>query len=287
MQVGQLGEKVMNYMNKHSMAMGIEINPKLVGALFTDKIGDTLRLFCFYTNGETSQFDVPHEDNRDNLRGLLASLNAEETCTSLILDEVVQGRVYVQANNQHWLYTLLRSPGNIPPPLNADIADLPWQVCWRSHEAEVLRYQQPNDPERCLAIRTRIGENDAARLVKTSKAFTHPVSIPSKRPQPRPYLNLAVALLALVVLVGATLFYTFRQSHRAAAAPVAAVQTKALPAMPGYYLLCNHRISGPYPAKVIADMTAGGLFSDGTMCRPENSMEWGKLAAVFPPVARN
>lgn len=275
-------------MIKNSLAMGIEINPKLVGALFTDKIGDTLRIFCFYTNGETSQFDVPHEDNRDSLRSLLSTLNTEETCTSLILDEVVQGRVYVQANNQHWLYTLLRSPGNIPPPLNADIADLPWQVCWRSHEAEVLRYHRPDDSERCLAIRTRIGENDAARLVKTSKAFTHPVSIPRKQPQRWLHLNLAMALLALGVLAAATLFYTFKQSHRAAAAaPVAAVQAKALPAAPGYFLLYNHRISGPYPAKVIADMNAGGLFNDETLCRPENSMEWGKLVAAFPPVARN
>ena len=85
-------------MSKQSLAMGIEVNPKLVGALFTDKIGDTLRVYCYYTTGETSQFDVPEEDNRENLRSLLATLNTEETCTSLIQDEVVQGRVYVQAD---------------------------------------------------------------------------------------------------------------------------------------------------------------------------------------------
>ena len=76
-------------MAKQSVAIGIEVNPKLVGALFTDKVGSLLRVFCVYTNGETSQFDVAEENNRESLRGLLAALNTEETCTSLILDEVV------------------------------------------------------------------------------------------------------------------------------------------------------------------------------------------------------
>ena len=274
-------------MSKYSLAMGIEVNPKLVGALFTDKIGDSLRVFCYYTNGEISQFDVPEEENRESLRGLLATLNTEETCTSLIQDEVVQGRVFVQSGKDHWLYTLLRSPGQTPPPLNADIADLPWQVCWRSFEAEVLRYAQTDGPERCIAIRTHINENDASRLVRTSKAFTRPVSIPRKQPHRWLYAYIAIALLALGAVIGGTLFYTFKQNRTVAALPKQVAPAKVDSESGAYYLLFNHKISGPYPAKVIADMSASGLFNDETMCRPENSTEWGKIAAVFPRVAQN
>lgn len=269
--------------------MGIEVNPKLVGALFTDKIGDTLRVFCYYTNGETSQFDVPEEDNRESLRSLLATLNTEETCTSLIQDEVVQGRVYVQADKEHWLYTMLRSPGQIPPPLNADIANLPWQVCWRSSQgAEVLRYTQPEGPERCVAIRNHLSENDASRMVRTSKAFTRPMSVSQKQPPRRDNALIGTALLVLGLLMCVTLFFTVKQSHVVVSVPAPAVQAKVVPVPSGgYFLLYNHRISGPYPAKVVADMSASGLFNDETMCRPENSTEWGKLAAAFPRLAQN
>lgn len=273
--------------------MGIEIKPQLVGALFTDKIGDTLRVFCYYTNGEFSQFDVAEEDNRESLRSLLSTLNTEETCTSLIQDEVVQGRVYVQADKEHWLYTVLRTPGQIPPPLNADIADLPWEVCWRSHEAEVLRFTQAGGLERCVAIRTHISEADANRLVRTSKAFMRPVSmaIPRKQPQRSTQAHIGIALVALVLIAGANLFFTIKRNHTLVA--VLPSQPNSTPAKVvtgpagGYYLLYNHKISGPYPAKVVSDMSANGLFNDETMCRPENSTEWGKLAAAFPRVAQN
>lgn len=54
-------------MNKLQNIIGLEINPKYVGALFTERVEKTLRIFCFYTHGGTSQFDVPAEDNLDNL----------------------------------------------------------------------------------------------------------------------------------------------------------------------------------------------------------------------------
>lgn len=276
-------------MSKNSLAMGIEIKPQLVGALFTDKIGETLRVFCYYTNGEISQFDVPEDDNRESLRSLLATLNTDDTCTSLIQDEVVQGRVYVKTDKEHWLYTMLRSPGQIPPPLNADIADLPWEVCWRSHEAEVLRYTRAEGPERCIAIRTHISENDASRLVQSSKAFTRPASVPQKQPQRRDNAYVGPALFVLGLLMCVTLFFTVKQSRVVVSAPAPAIQAKKVEpeVRGGYYLLYNHKISGPYPAKVVADMSASGLFNDETMCRPENTTEWGKLAAAFPRVAQN
>lgn len=275
-------------MAKQSVAIGIEINPKLVGALFTDRIGSTLRVFCFYTNGETSQFDVPAEDNCESLGGLLVALNAEETCTSLILDEVVQGRVYVKTGDKHWLYTVLRSPGQIPPPLNADIADLPWQKVWQSHESEVLRYAQPDSSERCLAVRTLINENDASRLVRAARAFTAPVSIPRKQPTRLVHVYAGLMLLLLGATLATTIFYASRQPRLVAAAPPAPIEQARTASDTGeFYLLSNHKISGPYPAKIVTEMNAGGLLNDETLCRPASSTEWGRVAAAFSQVARN
>ncbi len=269
-------------MIKHSQTIGIEINPKLIGVLLTEKIGDTLRLFCFYTNAEISQVDVPAEENRDNLRAFFTTLNMEETCSSLILDEVVQGRVYLKIENQHWLYTLLKSSRAALPPLNADLADLPWRVIWRSQEAQVLEYGQPGDAEHCYAIRKEIGESDAERLVKNSKAFTKPVSIPRKQPHRWVYANLVIALLAVGILVSATILYTFKQGNHASTQKLAVG-----PAVPnvsvtvGCFLLYNHQITGPFPVKFIADLNTASLLNPEVLCRLENSNDWIKPADLL------
>jgi GYF domain 2 len=277
-------------MNKRSHAVGIEINPKLIGVLLTERIGNTLRMFCFYTSGCTSQFDVPAEENRDNRHELFSSLNVEATCSSVILDEAVQGRIYAQSENQHWLYTLLISPGN-RLPLNADIGDLPWQVIWRSQEMEALQYRATEGAEPSFALRSRLTEDDALRLVKNSKSFTNPVSPLRKPPHRWLLLNIALVLVALAVVVTATVFYTFKQNHNHTSRPAPALNTKntapATPTGSSYFLLYNRQISGPYPTKVIADMNAAGLFNRDTMCRTEASTEWVKLATVFPPKTPN
>lgn len=267
-------------MTKHPHAIGIEINPRLVGVLFTEKSGDTLRMFCYYVNAEISQFDVPAMENQGNLQSLFASLNLEETCTSLILDEVVQGRIYVRDEHQHALYTLLKSPGDTLPPLNADIGELPWLVIWRSQEAEVLQYGQLGDPEHCFALRSHISESDAARLIKNSKAFTNPVSIPRIKTYRRPYLKIGLALLVAGVLAVATLFYLYKGDNHVEARSGAVTQpvVASVPATSGCYLLYKHQISGPYPTKVIIEMNAGGLLNAETLCRAENSEDWIKPA---------
>ena len=149
---------------------------------------------------------------------------------------------------------------------------------------------QPDGPERCIAIRTHINENDASRLVRTSKAFTRPVSVPRKQPHRWLYAYIVAALLALGTVIGGTLFYTFKKAPVTVAAEPKQIQTATARVEStggGYFLLYNHKICGPYPAKVVADMSANGLFNDETMCRPENSTEWGKVAAAFPRVAQN
>lgn len=268
-------------------AIGIEISPKFVGALFTERVDNTLRVFCFYTNGGVSQFDMPAQENLDNLHEFFSKLNMEETCTSLINDEVVQGRIYIQSEEGRWLYTLLSTPGDVLPPFNTHIHNLPWQTCWQSQEADILRYGEVGDPVHCYAIRTQISEGDAARLMKHSKAFTNPVSIEEKKPQRWFHLYIGIAIAALAVLIGLTLYYNHNKRHGvilparpAATAP--AVGEPTVTVTTGYYLLHNHQISGPYGVKVIADMRAGGLLDAATLCRPENSTDWVSLTNQFP-----
>ena len=266
-------------MTKQPKALGIEINPRLVGVLFTEKLGNTLRLFCYYVNGEISQFDAPAEENEANVRALFSTLNLEDTCTSLILDEVVQGRVYVQNESGHWLYTLLKATSDTLPPLNSDLGELPWQVIWRSQEVEVLHYGQLGDPEHCFALRSHISESDATRLIQNSKAFRNPVSIPRKKVYRRPYLKIVLTMLAAVGLVAASVIGTL-QFNGHAAVPLAPTVRAAATVSPtaGCFLLYKRQISGPYPVKVVADLNAGGLLDAETLCRPENSADWIKLS---------
>lgn len=267
-------------------AAGIEINPKFIGALFTERADNLIRVFCFFNNGGTSQFDVPAHENTDNLQVLYTKMNMDETCASVILDEVVLGRVFVSEGENHWLYTLLASPGTVLPAFDANICKLPWRLCWQSQVADILEYGKEGDRVHCFAIRTSISENDAGRLLKDSKAFTSPVSILKKEPQRWIYLNIGVVIVALGILIGLTVYYTFKQyripkdTQPAVSAAAASPQSPAA-LLAGYYLLYQHQISGPYPMKVIADMNANGLLNPETMCRPENSVEWGSLTNLL------
>ena len=262
-------------MTKSSHTIGIEINPKLLGVFFADRIGDTLRMFCFYTNAAISQFDVPAAENMDNLRAIFSKFQMEETCTSIIMEEAVQGRIYLKQGDQHWSYTMLKSPVNTMPPLNANLAELDWTVVWRTQELEVLRFGLPGDAEHCYAIRTQISESDSHRLMKSSNAFTQPVSPGRKKSRRWLYVNLAAAALIVSVAIGAAVIETIKENNRAPA-PVAASSFTPSPTS-GYYLLSNHQISGPYSLKSITDMKAGGLVGAGTMFRPENTADWSKL----------
>jgi hypothetical protein len=274
-------------MIKRPRAIGIEINPKLVGVLLTEKMGGTLRLFCYYVSAEISQFDVPAEENEGNLQSLLASLNLEGTCTSLILDEVVQGRIYIQADNQYWLYTLLKSTVDTLPPMNADIGELPWLVIWRSQEAEVIQYGQIGDPEHCFALRSHVSETTAVRLMKHSKAFLNPVSVPRIKTYRRPYLKIAVAVLTAGALLVAALTCFFKVKNNSASQQEPSAQIMApVSTNATCYLLFKHQISGPYPANVVEVMNGGGLLSPDTLWRADKSSDWVKLSELpkFPPI---
>jgi len=270
-------------MKNLNKASGIEINPKFVGAFFTEQIENRLRVFCFFTNGGTSQFELAADENLDNLQSFQSKLNMDETCSSVILDEVVQGRIYVRTEDACWLYTLLSTPGDVLPQINGDICDLPWRHCWRSLAADVLEYGQPGDPVHCFAIRTQISEGDASRLVKDAKAFINPLSLKKKTSHGLAFLTIGLATVLLGSLIAGTAFYTSKQKADGSFNPTVAPMATAEPTTCTYYLLYKHKIAGPYPVKIIASMNAGGLLAPETMCRPEKSTEWASLATLFPP----
>lgn len=270
-----------------SNVIGFEINPKFVGALFTERGDDYLRVFCFYLNGEVANFELPALDNMDSLRHFFSALKMEETCSSMIVDQVIQSRFYVRSHDKFWLYTVLSSPGNVITTNNSDICNLPWRVCWRSQEAEILQYGGSSRSLPCYAIRTVISEGDATRLVKESKAFTSPVIVRKKRSSRRLVLGgIAAALFLGISAVVAGSLIT-NQKHEApppVPAPVAqpARPVAKQPVAEKYYLLNDRQITGPYTPAGIADMKACGLLKPGTLCRPENAIEWTSLDTVFP-----
>lgn len=266
---------------------GIEINPKFVGALFTERVEETLRVFCFYINGGTSQFEVPAEANRDNLHHFFSKLNMDATCSSVVIDEVVQGRIHARSGAKHWLFTLLSAPGNVLPPFDADIFSLSWHLRWQSQETDILEFGKPGDFVHCLAIRTLISENSAARLLKESRAFTNPVSVRKKSFSRRFVLSGIAGALFLgitAVLAGSLIATQMQKTPTPVSTPVARPANTAVkqPAAEKYYLLNSRQITGPYTPAGIADMKACGLLSPETLCRPENATEWTRLDTVFP-----
>ena len=254
--------------------VGVEINPKFVGAFFTEHQEDLLRLFCFYMNGEVGRFDLPAKENQDSLRQFFTNLDIEETCSSFINDEVVRGRFYVRTENNYWLYTLLASPANMLPVTSADICSLPWNVCWRSPEAEVLEYGTPGEPVHCFAVRTVVTESDASRLLRQSKAFLNPIVVQKNRSHKRLCLSAGVGLVLLILPLMVTLFGMRYQAAHATARPaantVSAVESSVAP-RGNYYLLNNNQVTGPYPLNAIVQMQASGRLNIGVICRAEKS----------------
>lgn len=270
-------------MSNASNTIGIEINPNLIGAMFTERVGNTLRFFCFYTNSQISQFDVEADQNKEPLNSLFSKLKMEETCTSLILDEVVQGRLFVQEKGQLSVYTFLKSFGETLPPLNADLAAYHWNVIWRAQETEILECADERTGKGCYAIRTQISQNDAAQLMMASKAFSNPISKPRTKKFNWRALTIGVLLAFLALFIASTIYFASKQSSQVApptaTAVVSAVQGNGL----NYFLLCDHKISGPFPAKVVSAMNASGLLPADALYRPENSNDWLKIADLKTP----
>jgi hypothetical protein len=269
--------------------VGIEINPKFVGALFTEQVDGVIRVFCFYINGEIAHFEMSAKDNTDNLRHFFSRMNMEQTCSSVVIDDVVQGRFHVRSGENHWLYTLLSSPGNVLPLQINDICNHSWKVCWRSQEAEILEFGKAGEAVHCYAIRTTVSEQDTNRLVKESKAFCNPTFIRQKRTHSRLYLNLGLGLACLGTTLGLILFCALKSNSMASVQPAVTATASAAVSPPdtgNYYLLSNHQITGPYSVKTIAGLKAAGRLDADAMCRSETSTEWAGLSSILPTLAK-
>src|SRR5438094_525685 len=117
-------------MSSSIVVQGVEVNAKMVGALFTDRVGDVLSVFCLYKNGDAIQFTLPLEGNVEALDHLFRQLDMFDKCNSAIAGHVVRGRIYVQEREVNWMYTLLATTGSVCPPLGASIHTHRWKLVW-------------------------------------------------------------------------------------------------------------------------------------------------------------
>lgn len=270
-------------MKGKSTTLGIEVNATQIGALFTNSDGEEIRIFCYYQNGSISQFNVPAQENMENLRQLFDNMKMEITCTSFILPEAVQGRVFMNQGGHVRLYTILKTPGPAAP-LNADIANLEWQSVWKCPDTEVLCYNSPGGTGRSYAIRSEIKDDDAARLMQSSRAFCSPASPRFKPARQGGLTYVLLTLVCLSVIISATACFK-GHSESSAAAPRISTATTGAPAANGYFLMSGHRINGPYPGKVVTDLASAGLINNDAMCRAEGSTDWIKISDLLATAA--
>lgn len=262
----------------------------MIGALFTDRVGDRLRVFCFYLNGDAGHFDVPDEGNRDSLHALFSKLDMVDQCTSVILEKVVRGRIYVEREGVLQSYTLLATPGDVLPAFNSEIYNLPWKTVWASQEAEVLKLSGAGNAVHCYAIRSRINDVDAPELYRSSCAFTNPMFAAERLTQPyywvRPLAAAAgvVAVLALGWWLGYSTASGKGAEHVAArelklesrserARPVPAEEIKV-------QMLANRVITGPFTARELSQMNEGGKIPADAMFRVAGDVEWVTLREI-------
>ncbi len=268
----------------------MEINAAMIGALFTERVGDRLRVFCFYLNGDTGQFDVPEEENKDSLYNLFARLDMPGQCSSVILEKVVRGRVYTEQDGEMYSYTLLSTPEDVLPPLNADICRMPWKTIWSGDGAEVLRLAGVGRQMRCFAVRSRVSEVDASQLYRSANAFVNPRSFNGSIRQQNPILRQVVAgcLLVVALSLGLTLGYQFGYNRANAARPMAATPTTKPTQNPGgafkAHALLNQKIQGPFTMHDLAAMKSEGKLTPDALFRLEGSTEWVAYDALPWPL---
>ena len=259
---------------------GIEINPKLVGAIFTDTTDDVLRVFCLYVNGDTHEFDVPVEENHESIHALYAQLDMLDKCNSAIVDQVVQGRIYTQDDKSCWMYTLLATQGSCAPRLNASIHLLRWKKVWAAKGTDVLLLGSRSRRNYCYAVRTEITEEHLREMLKQSRAFVHPVPRATRRTLP--VATLVTLLLAGGALAGGSTWFHFRDRsplvvHATPAKRPASAPKPVAPTNANYYVLAGGKIQGPLPAVSIRKLRETGEVALEALVRREGELDWCKL----------
>ncbi|TAK93203.1 MAG: DUF4339 domain-containing protein [Verrucomicrobia bacterium] len=251
----------------------------MVGALFTDRIGDYLNVFCLYLNGDMIQFSLPLEGNLDGVDHLFKQLDMFEKCNSAIVGQAVRGRIYVQEKEINWMYTLLATTGSLCPPLDASIHTLPWKRVWFGGGTEILRLDRWRGKEYCYAVRGRIGEGELSNTLRESKALVHPLV--AERKQAR--LPLIAAATAAALVFALLLWFGYRQfSHRnlgrplvVAARPLVVSQKPvATPVVLNYVVMAEHEMRGPFPLEKILELAKSDELPADAMVRSEGSADW-------------
>ncbi len=251
----------------------------MIGALFTDRVGDRLRMFCFYLNGDTGQFDAPEEENRDSLHSLFAKLDMVGQCTSVILEKVVRGRIYVEREGNLHSYTLLATPGDVLPSLNAEIYDLPWKTVWASQEADVLRLFGAGNAVHCYAIRSPVNDVDAPALYRSSNAFVNPQSVPESFSSPHHWVRQTAAAGMVIAALSLGWWLGFRAGTGTGAERVVAreVKNSIADADATAQMLARQTITGPYTMPELARLNADGKLPADAVFRLAGSTEWVAL----------
>lgn len=269
---------ILSTMSKRNTKVNaLEINADMIGALFTDRVGDRLRVFCFYVNGDTGQFDAPLAENCDSLHSLFAKLDMVGQCTSVVLEKVVRGRIYVENNGALHSYTLLATPGVALPSLNAEIHNLPWKTIWASQEADILRLNGGGGATHCYAIRSPVNDVEAPALYRSSNAFLEPQSATEKGGGVYQWGRQAavVAVMAAVFCLGWWLGHSENGTgaQRVAAREITKTKITAN-AQSQAQMLANRAITGPYTMAELGQMNQDGKIPADAMFRVVGSTEW-------------
>ena len=169
---------------------GVEINPKIVGAIFTDIVGESLRVFCLYVNGDTFQCVVPAQENQQNIATIFAQLDMPDNCTSLIAERMVQGRLYAQDDKAAWMYTLLATDGSRSPGLSSHLHRLAWKCVWRTPNHGGSPPQGPLGQGLLLRCACRAHRGGPQNSLAKYHPLTHPLLPQTKRTLPIVTLSL-------------------------------------------------------------------------------------------------
>lgn len=258
---------------------GIEINTKLVGALFTDTIEDRLSVFCLYLNGEALQFDLPAEGNIASVDELFRQFDLFKKGNSVVVEQIVRSRIYVEEPKGIWVYTLLATEGSRCPSIDQNLHSLRWKCVWSARGTEILKLEYGKG-DYCFAVRSPIIEAQLQHTLHETKALVHPKM---DSPPKRLALIAAASVLAGVVLIAAVVA-GYRQLRNGAGVKPIVVSARSVapiavvPVAPtNYFLLVNRELSGPFPLENILEREKTGQLPTDALIRAEQSADWQKL----------
>lgn len=258
-----------------TVLQGIEINPKVVGAIFTEIVGESLRVFCLYVNGDTLQCEVPVEENQLNINMLFAQLDMVDNCTSVIMDRVVQGRIYAQDDKTAWMYTLLATNGSRSPGVSSNIHLLPWKRIWKAQGTEVLLLKNYWSKDYCYAVRAELTAENLSKALAKCHPLVHPVLPLVKRTLPLATLSLLLLIIGLLG-GGALWFQSQRESPLMVRASVPKESPPVLEITPHkkYYLLVNRELQGPFEMPAVLKLQQSGAVTLDTLIRLDGDLDW-------------